>query len=121
MRHGEDLAAHYASGDAFLFPSTTETFGNVLTEAMASGLAALCYDYAAGRQHIRSWSNGVLAPFGDDEAFTAAAAELMRRRDEWPALRAAARTTAEGITWERIFGCFEDTLALVANRRFGAR
>jgi len=121
MRHGEDLAAHYASGDVFLFPSMTETFGNVLTEAMASGLAALCYDYAAGRQHIRSWSNGVLAPFGEDEAFTAAAAELMRRRDEWPALRAAARATAEGITWERIFGCFEDTLAQVINRCFDAR
>ena len=37
MRTGEDLAAHYASGDIFLFPSMTETYGNVTVEAMASG------------------------------------------------------------------------------------
>jgi glycosyltransferase involved in cell wall biosynthesis len=118
MRRGEDLAAHYASGDVFLFPSATETFGNVVTEAMASGLAVLCYDYAAGRQHIRTWANGVLAPYGDAEAFVAAAEALMRRRAEWPALRAAARATAEGITWERVFVSFEDTLARVRTGRF---
>jgi len=118
MRRGEDLAAHYASGDVFLFPSSTETFGNVVTEAMASGLAVLCYDYAAGRQHIRSWANGVLAPMGDAEAFTAAAEALMRRRAEWPVLRAAARATAESITWERVFVSFEDTLARVRAGRF---
>ncbi len=119
MRRGEDLAAHYASGDAFLFPSTTETFGNVVTEAMASGLAVLCYDYAAGRQHIRSWTNGVLTPFGDAEGFAAGAEALIRRRAEWPTLRAAARTTAEAITWERIFESFEDTLGRVIGGRFG--
>lgn len=119
MRRGEDLAAHYASGDAFLFPSTTETFGNVVTEAMASGLAVLCYDYAAGRQHIRDGRNGMLAPFGDSAAFAACAEALMRRRAEWPALRAAARATAEAITWERIFESFEDTLGRVAAGRFG--
>lgn len=43
----EDLAAHYASGDIFLFPSTTETYGNVTVEAMASGLAIVAYDNAA--------------------------------------------------------------------------
>ena len=119
MRRGEELAAHYASGDAFLFPSTTETFGNVVTEALASGLAVLCYDYAAGRQHLRHWANGVLAPFGESDAFVAAAEELMRRRAEWPGLRAAARATAEGITWERVFAAFEDTLAQVIAGRFG--
>lgn len=121
MRRGEDLAAHYASGDVFLFPSTTETFGNVVTEAMASGLAVLCYDYAAGRQHICSWRNGVLAPFGDGDAFVAAAAELMRRRGEWPTLRGAGRATAAQITWERIFESFEDTLVRVVAGRFGAQ
>jgi glycosyltransferase involved in cell wall biosynthesis len=120
MRRGEDLAAHYASGDVFLFPSTTETFGNVVTEAMASGLAVVCYDYAAGRQHIRGWKNGVLAPFGDAAAFAEVAGELMRRRDEWPALRAAARTTASAITWERIFESFETTLARVITERVSA-
>ena len=48
MRVHEDLACHYASGDVFLFPSVTETFGNVTVEAMASGLAVVAFDYAAG-------------------------------------------------------------------------
>ncbi len=44
MRVGDDLAAHYASADVFLFPSVTETFGNVTMEALASGLAVIAYD-----------------------------------------------------------------------------
>ncbi len=51
MQRGEDLARHYASGDVFLFPSKTDTFGNVVTEAMASGLAVVSFDYAAGHEH----------------------------------------------------------------------
>jgi len=120
MRRGADLAAHYASGDVFLFPSATETFGNVVTEAMASGLAVLCFDYAAGRQHIRSGGNGMLVPLRDGEAFAAAAESMMRRRDEWPELRRAARATAEAITWEKVFASFEDTLERVRTGRFGA-
>jgi glycosyltransferase involved in cell wall biosynthesis len=68
LRRGEDLAAHYASGDVFLFPSVTETFGNVVTEALGSGLVVVTYDYAAGREHIRSGVNGVLARFDDGAA-----------------------------------------------------
>ena len=49
MRTGEDLAAHYASADMFVFPSLSETFGNVTMEALASGLAVVAYDYAAAR------------------------------------------------------------------------
>jgi glycosyltransferase involved in cell wall biosynthesis len=49
---GERLAAQYASADIFLFPSETETFGNVTLEAMASGLAVIAYDYAAAKVHI---------------------------------------------------------------------
>jgi glycosyltransferase involved in cell wall biosynthesis len=56
--HGE-LSAHYASADIFLFPSTTETFGNVTMEAMASGLAVIAYDYAAARQHIVHGRSGL--------------------------------------------------------------
>ena len=118
MRRGEDLARHYASADVFLFPSTTETFGNVVTEALASGLVVVCYDYAAGREHIRPWINGVLANFGDSAAFTAAVEETILRRSEWPALRAAARSSAENITWERVFESFEGTLQRVIGGTF---
>ncbi len=76
MRTGEDLARHYASGDLFLFPSVTETFGNVLLEAMASGLSVLAYDCAAAREHIRSYRNGVTVETGCEPAFLQAAITL---------------------------------------------
>ncbi len=53
MQRGEALARHYASGDIFLFPSITETFGNVILEAMASGLAIVAFDYAAARKYLQ--------------------------------------------------------------------
>ena len=75
---GEPLATHYASADVFLFPSETETFGNVTLEAMASGLAVVAYDYAAARMHIAHGETGVLVPLGDARAFVTAAAALAR-------------------------------------------
>src|SRR5439155_728251 len=72
---GEQLAAHYASADVFLFPSETETFGNVVLEAMASGLALVAYDYAAARMHVTHGETGVLIPYGQAAAFVAGAAE----------------------------------------------
>jgi len=45
------LPEHYASGDIFVYPRLTESYGNVTIEAMASGLASIAYDYAAARQH----------------------------------------------------------------------
>ena len=63
MRSGEDLATHYASGDVFLFPSLTETFGNVTLEAMASGLAVVAFDYAAAAEVVRHGASGLLRSF----------------------------------------------------------
>ncbi|HEY0946072.1 MAG TPA: glycosyltransferase family 1 protein [Opitutaceae bacterium] len=114
MRRGEDLAAHYASADVFVFPSVTETFGNVVTEALASGLVVLAYDYAAAREHVRSGENGFTVPFGDGGRFLAAAQEIMQRRSEWPALRAAARASALAITWDAIIEKFEGELRMAA-------
>lgn len=76
MRRGEDLAAHYASADLFLFPSLTETFGNVVTEALASGLPVVAYDCAAASDLICDGYNGLLAAPGDRDAFIAAARRL---------------------------------------------
>lgn len=76
MRTGEDLAAHYASGDIFLFPSKSETYGNVVLEALASGLPVVSHDYAAAREHVTEGENGCLAPFGDSDAFIKQAVTL---------------------------------------------
>jgi len=110
MQRGEALAAHYASADVFLFPSITETFGNVVTEGLASGLVLLSYDYAAGREHIRDGANGYLVPFDDAAAFRDRAAEIAGQPGDWPAIRAAARVTALALTWDHIIDRFAATL-----------
>ena len=99
MRIGEDLAAHYASGDVFLFASLTETYGNVTTEAMASGLAVVAYDYAAARQHLRDGVTGMLVPPKDRAAFIARACELIDNPPLIAAYRAGARATVERLDW----------------------
>ncbi|HSD59450.1 MAG TPA: glycosyltransferase family 1 protein [Burkholderiales bacterium] len=110
MRVGEDLAAHYASGDIFLFPSVTETYGNVTMEAMASGLAVVAYDYAAAEEHIRSGLNGLTAPFDDGEAFLRQALTPVRDPDYARDLGRSARRRAENIDWEQVFEALERAL-----------
>jgi glycosyltransferase involved in cell wall biosynthesis len=110
MRRGEDLATHYASGDLFLFPSVTETYGNVTVEAMASGLALLAYDYAATREHIRHNDNGLAAPFDDAEAFVRLAKGLVRDPGRARAFGRLARVTSERIDWERVVSDLEGAL-----------
>jgi glycosyltransferase involved in cell wall biosynthesis len=102
MRRGADLAAHYASGDLFLFPSLTETFGNVTVEAMASGLAILAYDYAAAREHLVHGETGLLAPFDDADRFTRLAAELAVNNTLRTELGRNARLAAERIDWGEV-------------------
>ena len=109
------LSAHYASGDIFLFPSTTETFGNVTLEAAASGLGIVAYNYAAAREHLVHERSALLAPFDERDAFIAEAVRLARDLPMARRLGVAARAAAEPITWDRIAGDFEAVLLDVAN------
>jgi glycosyltransferase involved in cell wall biosynthesis len=102
QRTGDDLAAHYASADVFLFPSLTETFGNVVPEAMASGLAVLAFDLAAAGQLIRQGDNGLLAAPGDAAAFCRLAATLAGDAEQVRALGLQARASATALDWARI-------------------
>ncbi|MEM9226738.1 MAG: glycosyltransferase, partial [Verrucomicrobiota bacterium] len=111
MRLGEDLAEHYASADFFFFASTTETFGNVITEAMASGLAVLAYDYAAALRHIEDGVNGYKATYDDEEAYLAAVDTLVAQRKHWSGVREAAVQTAQGLSWDAILAKYEDDVA----------
>ena len=101
-RLGEDLAAHYASADLLLFPSLTETFGNVTLEAMASGVAVLAFDYGAAGQSVVSGVHGWTVPYGDRSAFERAAECAAA---DWPHLRklgSQGRQVAETMAWTEI-------------------
>ncbi|MFJ4141257.1 glycosyltransferase family 4 protein [Pseudomonas sp. NPDC089734] len=109
-QRGEELAAHYASGDLFLFPSLTETFGNVVLEALASGLGVVAYDEAAAGQHIRHGHNGALAMPGDEEAFIDAARWLLEDSEALRRVRLNARKHASRQGWPAIIDQFEQQL-----------
>jgi glycosyltransferase involved in cell wall biosynthesis len=104
---GEALAQHYASADLFLFPSLTETYGNVTPEALASGLALLAFDYAAAAELVRHGDNGLLAPFGDTEAFVRRAADMAASPALAQHLRERARSTTLAQDWSQIVGQVE--------------
>ncbi len=111
MRTGEDLAAHYASADLFLFPSLTETFGNVTTEALASGLPVVAFDYAAAAEWVANGRNGWLAPSGDEAAFVDAvlhvAGDAALRRVLAGNARASVRSAEWGAIARRLAGIAE--------------
>ncbi len=103
---GANLARHYASGDLYLHTSTTETFGNVVTEALGSGLAVTAFDYAAAHEFIRDGENGLLAAIGDDAAFCAQAARLAADAALCERLRTAAPRTTQALSWDTIVDRF---------------
>ena len=98
---GEKLAACYASSDILLFPSETETFGNVLVEGMASGLAILAYDHAAAAWHGTDGVNLLKVPKGDEAAFLDAAVRLLDPATR-STLAAGAVHTAGKLGWPSI-------------------
>lgn len=108
MRKGEDLARHYASADILLFPSTTETFGNVVTEGMASGLSVVAYQYAAAALYIRHQVNGYLAEPGQELAFLHSAALALQEFPRHNEVGKAARQTALTLSWDKIVDLFLD-------------
>jgi UDP-2,3-diacylglucosamine pyrophosphatase LpxH len=112
VRTGEDLAKHYASADVFLFPSETETFGNVLLEAMASGLATVSYDYAASAMHVCAGANGLKAAKGDSAEFIGHALAALALRPDHE-LRCRARATAETLGWDTVVSEFERQLETI--------
>lgn len=109
-QRGEALATHYASGDLFLFPSLTETFGNVVLEALASGLGVVAYDEAAAAQHIRHGHNGALAMPEDAEGFVDAARWILEDDETLRRVRLNARQHASRQGWPGIVDSFEHYL-----------
>lgn len=114
-RRGEDLAAHYASGDLFLFPSLSETWGNVTLEAMACGLCVVAYDHAAASEVISSGCDGLLVKPGAASAFIAESVLAASDGGLRVRIARAARGRSEALDWERIHDRFAASLQRVVD------
>lgn len=110
FQRGEALARHYASADMFVFPSLSETFGNVVTEAMASGLAIVAFDYAAAGELVEHGVQGYLAACNDADGFIDAAVALCNDRERLRQFGHAARKKVEPLEWHRIGDIFVNYL-----------
>ncbi|GEO84025.1 MULTISPECIES: glycosyltransferase family 4 protein [Alphaproteobacteria] len=100
VKFGEQLAAAYAEADVFVFPSKTDTFGNTILEALASGVPVAAYPVTGPADIIPAGSGaGAL----DDDLLTACLAALERSRTE-------ARHLAEGFTWQAATKQFLDNV-----------
>jgi glycosyltransferase involved in cell wall biosynthesis len=110
VRKHEDLAAHYASADLFLFSSLTETFGNVVPEALASGLAVVSYANAAAQELITTDHNGVLVPNGEELAFINSSVDLALDPVRQTRLRALAPSSVAHLAWHAVGDAFEQVL-----------
>lgn len=117
MRGGDDLAAHYASADLFLFPSLSETFGNVVPEALASGLAVVAYAQAAAAEVIRDGVNGRTVHPGDEAAFVEASVSVACNPAELTRLRNVASASVAHLDWDAVHEGFVQTLREVVAAR----
>lgn len=122
VKRGEDLARHYASGDLFLFPSLTETFGNVTLEALASGVPVVAFDYGAAHEHLIDPRAGSRVPVADHRAFIAASVAMAARIAQDPShrtldLRTSARDSVADLHLASVARHFADLLAELSLRR----
>ena len=116
------LASHFASGDLFLFPSHSETFGNVTLEAMASGVPTVAFDYGAAREHLRDGLHGAAIADGDDAGFIAAATRIGVDDAQRGAMARAGREAVRGLRPEQVAADFDGLLqGLVDAARTGPR
>jgi glycosyltransferase involved in cell wall biosynthesis len=100
---GTALAAAYASSDLFVFPSTTETFGNVTLEAMASGIPPVCAREGGAYGFVKSGATGLLAEPRDGADLASKIAYMIDRPGERRKMGQAALSFASEQSWERIF------------------
>ena len=115
VQRGDALARHFASGDLFLFPSRSETFGNVTLEAMASGLATVAFDYGAAREYLRTDESGIAV--NDDSEFVTAAVQLAGDDALRHRLGRTAATAMKRLHPQHVVAEFDALLAELAQAR----
>ena len=97
---GEELSRAYANMDLFVFPSHTDTFGNVVLEALASGVPAIVTPDGGPRTIVRDGETGYIVP---DDRFTTAIREILADPERHAAMRQAARAYALTASWDSVF------------------
>jgi len=107
VQRGDALAAHYASADVFLFPSLSDTFGNVVLEALASGLPVVSFDVAAAAEHVRDGRSGRLVVPGDEAGFISETVSLAGDEAALAPMRAEALAAAARAAWPQVLAGFE--------------
>lgn len=109
-QRGEALARHYASADLFPFPSLSETFGNVVIEAMAAGLPVVAFAQGAALEHLADGINGYAIEPGDAAAFVQAAATLAGNPALIRHMGRAAHAGVAGLSPDAVIRDFETLL-----------
>ena len=103
---GGELARAFASADIFVFPSTTDTFGNVVLEAMASGLPAIVSDTGGPRELVKNGVTGYITHSRDIEDFTSATERLLADPTLRETMRSNARAAVQNRDWSEAFAKF---------------
>jgi glycosyltransferase involved in cell wall biosynthesis len=117
LMHERMLAEAYASADLFVFPSTTETFGNSLLEAMGSGLPCLAANAAGVLEFARHGDNAWLVPPNSTSALTQGLRRLMHDPSLRRRLAEGGLATAEERGWDQVYeDLLEDYRAAIENR-----
>lgn len=114
MQTNGTLAEHYASIDMFVFASETETFGNVVIEAMASGVPTVAYDYAAASLLGHEVDAISLVPLGNKSALIKAAVALSQDAPHRQAMSAAGTRMAQLHSWESTMGLYAQWLRRIS-------
>jgi glycosyltransferase involved in cell wall biosynthesis len=110
MLNQTELARYYASSDLFVFPSQTETFGNVTLEALASGIPVLAFDCAAARDWVQTGINGWLVPENNPEGFALQAVEIFKSPNVLDQVTQSARQQIVRLDWDQIAEQVESVL-----------
>ncbi|KAH8901643.1 UDP-Glycosyltransferase/glycogen phosphorylase [Thozetella sp. PMI_491] len=116
---GEDLAIAFASADVFVFPSVSETFGNVVVEAMAAGLAVVAFDTEGIKDSVVSGTTGFLVPAGATATFSSSIEALADDKVMRARMGRAGRERVKGWTLERSVQECERILVIVSSLLFG--
>ncbi len=98
----DTLASYYASADMFLFPSQSETFGNVTVEALASGLPVLAFDCAAATDWVKPDLNGWLIPESQPEMYVTTAVRVVQSAGTLAQVAASTRAQVGQLDWQEI-------------------